>query len=49
MLTQLEIKKLKIRYPDRLFCHQCGFRDIILESVAEGYWCPNCGSSDSDE
>ena len=37
--------------PDKgeLYCHRCGYRGIHLESPAEGYSCPNCGSSDSDE
>ena len=32
-----------------LYCHQCGYRRILWESAAEGYSCPNCGSSNSDE
>lgn len=32
-----------------LYCHQCGSLAIYLESPAEGYSCPDCGSSDSDE
>ena len=35
--------------PRDLYCHKCGYRHIIHESLAEGYSCPNCGSSDSDE
>lgn len=33
----------------KLYCHRCGYKKIILESLAEGHCCPNCGSSDSDE
>jgi len=34
---------------EELYCHVCGNKDIVFESPAEGYWCPQCGSSDSDE
>ena len=49
MLTKKEIKELDKKYPDKLYCHQCGNRNIIHESLAEGYWCTECGSSDMDE
>ena len=49
MLTPEQIKELDEVYPDGLYCHQCGNRNIVLESPAEGYYCPMCGSSDSDE
>lgn len=32
-----------------LYCHRCGYRNIIHESLAEGYSCPACGCSDTDE
>ena len=31
------------------YCHQCGNLNIVYEGSAEGYWCPECDSSDSDE
>ena len=34
---------------EELYCHQCGSKEIILESPAEGYYCLSCGASDSDE
>ena len=34
---------------DDLYCHVCGNRDLVYEGPAEGYSCPKCGSSDSDE
>lgn len=49
MLTAQELAALNTIYPDGLYCHQCGNRDIVRESLAEGYWCPECGGSDSDE
>lgn len=33
----------------QLYCHKCGNKNIVFESLAEGYYCPNCGSSDQDE
>ena len=42
-------EKMNPRYASVLYCHQCGYRHIIHESPAEGYSCPHCGSSDSDE
>ena len=35
--------------PKWCYCHRCGNPDIVFESLAEGHWCPDCGSSDSDE
>lgn len=48
-LTDQDIAALDTIYPDGLYCHQCGERDIIYESDAEDYWCPECGASDADE
>jgi hypothetical protein len=31
-----------------LYCHVCGNIDIH-NSTVDGYWCSECGSSDSDE
>ena len=36
-------------FSEELYCHKCGNIHIIYEGPAEGYWCPECGSSDSDE
>lgn len=36
-------------FNEERYCHQCGNIHIIYESPAEGYSCPKCGSSDSDE
>ena len=32
-----------------IYCHKCGNLRIVHENPAEGYWCPECGSSDQDE
>jgi anaerobic ribonucleoside-triphosphate reductase len=49
VLSKSKIKEFKNKYGDDIFCHVCGYRKIILVSDCEGYWCPKCGSSDSDE
>lgn len=49
VLTKNEVIELDKKYPDKIYCHQCGNRKIILESAVEGYYCPKCGSSDQDE
>ena len=49
MLSKAKIKELEKRYGKHNFCYQCGNPKLVLESLAEGYWCPECGSSDSDE
>lgn len=49
MLSEEKIKELEQKYGKHNFCYQCGNPNIVLESPAEGYWCPVCGSSDQDE
>lgn len=39
----------EIIFTEGRYCHQCGNTDLIYEGPAEGYSCPKCGSSDSDE
>lgn len=31
-----------------IYCHVCGNPNLVYEGLAESYWCPQCGSSDSD-
>jgi len=35
--------------PEWCYCHQCGNPNIVDEGPAEGYFCPNCCSSDMDD
>lgn len=49
MLKKDEIKELEAKYGKHNFCYQCGNPKLIYEGAAEGYWCPECGSSDQDE
>lgn len=44
-----ESEGLEIKISENVYCHNCGNKQIINEGPAEGYWCPKCGSSDSDE
>ena len=48
-MTKLEIKELEQKYGKHNFCYQCGDSQIVDEGLAEGFWCPQCGSSDLDE
>ena len=48
-LSKQQVKILDRLYPDGIYCHNCGNRDIVLESDTEVYYCSKCGSSDSDE
>lgn len=47
-LNKEEIKALEKKYGKHKFCYVCGNPHIVLESPAEGYYCPKCGSSDED-
>lgn len=42
-------RKRKSKKKKPLHCAQCGSTRIYLQSVAEGYACPDCHCTDSDE
>lgn len=48
-LSAQELNAYDFIFPDGLYCHQCGYRDIVYESDSEGYRCLDCGANHCDE